>query len=785
MAAANILIGAALAGGFRSTVGRAQKDLEKLGEAVDGARLGKAITGDVARLENELRRLEARQEKVGGGSQRLSRRIRDVKERLAAANREAKKHGIEVGNAARQHRIFSDRLRKSQRELRKTESALGSAGGGLFGGPAEAAAAIYAGARIVGGAMNLDTQAIHLRTVVTAEDGDAEAAVLRARQRARAFARDTLADEGEILGIHYELSSAGLAEAAATAGAEVVHKVAKVARGDATGVGTVIGTVFNTLGAQMSGGVEDKLARIGDVLTQTQLKFQISDFGQLGEGIAEAAGNASSARVPFEQTAVAIGMLNTAGIRGSTSGTAYSAVLRQLPTATRKLGVEMVRGADGALDLEATLAGVQRALAGLSIDERSVRLQELFGDEGKRGLIPLLDNLEGYRQGLADAADAGGTVSENYELFLESSRGLWDSMKQNLGQVGAVLGTTLFPALGLVFGAVGRLAGGAAELAERFPLAAKVVGALAVALAVTLAGAAIPTVIGALGALKVAIFANPITAVIGLLVGGAVLLVQHWDAVKGFFGSVWDAIAGGARRAFSWVKEHAGWLAVLTGPVGLMVGAATLLVRNWDAVVGFFGRLWDGVKVGLGAVVGALKGAFTGAWEWVSNFSLFDAGKKLLGTLAAGVRNAGGAVVGAVGDALGKVRDLLPFSDARTGPLSALTASGGSIVATVGEGVRRAGGAPLRAPLQAALAEGVAGLSLPVPANRASAAAPAGGATIHVHLAPGSVTVQVPEGSATPERIREEVDRSLAASLRRAVIEAGLTQLDLSSGALR
>ena len=45
--------------------------------------------------------------------------------------------------------------------------------------------------------------------------------------------------------------------------------------------------------------------------------------------------------------------------------------------------------------------------------------------------------------------------------------------------------------------------------------------------------------------------------------------------------------------------------------------------------------------------------------------------------------------------ALGDVRDFLPFSDAKKGPLSDLTASGKALTTTFLEGIRKAGGLPV------------------------------------------------------------------------------------------
>ena len=158
---------------------------------------------------------------------------------------------------------------------------------------------------------------------------------------------------------------------------------------------------------------------------------------------------------------------------------------------------------------------------------------------------------------------------------------------------------------------------------------------------------------------------------------------------------------------------------VISGPVlaaAAAIGVAGVLIwKNWEPIKGFFAKLWDGVK-----------NAFSGAWKWISEMDWGGLGMRLLETVAAGIKSAAGLPFKALEFALGKLRDLLPGSDARTGPLSRLTASSMAILPTMGEGVRRSGASALQRPLSRALGTAAAGLVLSAPAARL-AAAPAPG----------------------------------------------------------
>lgn len=148
---------------------------------------------------------------------------------------------------------------------------------------------------------------------------------------------------------------------------------------------------------------------------------------------------------------------------------------------------------------------------------------------------------------------------------------------------------------------------------------------------------------------------------------------------------------------------------VISGPVlaaAAAIGVAGVLIwKNWEPIKGFFAKLWGGVKK-----------AFSDAWKWISEIDWGGLGMRLLETLAAGIKGAVGLPFKALELALGKLRDLLPGSDARAGPLSRLTASGMAILPTMGEGVRRSGAGALQRPLARALGTAAAGLALSAPA---------------------------------------------------------------------
>ncbi|TYR82126.1 hypothetical protein FZC66_00575 [Priestia megaterium] len=152
-----------------------------------------------------------------------------------------------------------------------------------------------------------------------------------------------------------------------------------------------------------------------------------------------------------------------------------------------------------------------------------------------------------------------------------------------------------------------------------------------------------------------------------------------WTLIKGGFtviynivSGIWKMVSGVIQVGWSIISGlFSFWLNVLSGN---WQGA-------WDSMLGMLDGVWSGIK----DFFSGLKDLF------------FDSGAAIMRTLADGIKSMVTAPFDAVKSALGKVRELLPFSDAKTGPLSDLTHNGGKIVSTMAEGVYKQAGTLHRA----------------------------------------------------------------------------------------
>ena len=187
--------------------------------------------------------------------------------------------------------------------------------------------------------------------------------------------------------------------------------------------------------------------------------------------------------------------------------------------------------------------------------------------------------------------------------------------------------------------------------------------------------------------------------ILGWVVGG---LVAFWGVgkvllvvVKGL-----TVVFGALSAVFTFLAANPIVLIMLgiAAAVALVSYGVYKLVQNWDFLVNAFLNF---------APIVWIKEAFKSVYDFLSGINLYEAGAKILGTLANGIKSAVSGIVDAVTGVFGKIRKLLPFSDAAEGPLSELTMSGTRIMETLAAGVKA--GSPA---LKTALSGTLAGLAL-------------------------------------------------------------------------
>lgn len=528
-------------------------------------------------------------------------------------NRQLKEAGVNTRDLRQESRRLGDELVRVQRSSSRMRfgQGLGQMGGQMrgMGGTLIGAGAATVGSLFGAGAVGRNTLEQQARLAsLGLSPSDIEAARAVARQ---ADVRRNISQE-QAFASQYSLVSAGLSAAQSRAGTPVAALVSRATDGEAEAVSNILATAYQNFGQQFAGDDLSKFGQIGDLFTKLQQQYQFANFDQLGAGFAEAAGSIGAFKVNVTQAGAAIGQLNNAGVQGSRAGTALSAVLRNLSQASEEYGFAIQRDADGQLDLIATLQGLDNAMQGMDIDERANELQRIFGEEGMRGISPLLDNLpalaDGYKQVMAGAAGAAkaGADAKN-ELSINDDLMAMGNAAKDAGTSFLVALTPVIVDFSNAFGRtmdqVGSFITEHPKLVSTVALGAAAFGTLAIGVGGTLV---------ALGSLAGAV--SSIITIWPTLVAGATLMTGTiLPAMGAAFAGVGAAI----------MATPIGWI---IGGITLLAGAAFLIYKYWEPIGDFFKGLWGGIGKALGGYLDMqmagfkLMGDFIGGiWEMVSN----------------------------------------------------------------------------------------------------------------------------------------------------------------------
>src|SRR5690625_4857144 len=111
---------------------------------------------------------------------------------------------------------------------------------------------------------------------------------------------------------------------------------------------------------------------------------------------------------------------------------------------------------------------------------------------------------------------------------------------------------------------------------------------------------------------------------------------------------------------------------LVTGDFGAMRDAVFNQINNIkNTISNIFGSLPSIVTGAFSRVKNAVSNGIKGAYDAVANMAknFFNAGKNIAGSIADGIKGAIGKVTGAIKNVTQKIRDFLPFSPPKTGPL--------------------------------------------------------------------------------------------------------------------
>jgi len=245
---------------------------------------------------------------------------------------------------------------------------------------------------------------------------------------------------------------------------------------------------------------------------------------------------------------------------------------------------------------------------------------------------------EGVAGAISSVGDAFGTIGDKVSAFINNPAvqavfgSVWDNLKSAFEQFKQAL-SGLAPAF--------------ESIKPYLQLMATILGGVIVA-GVWLFSTALMVVAGIINNIVVPVI-NIVAAYLGFM---SQMFMSAAGTVIGAVGSIWGAVSSAFSAVVGFISSTAsGAYNALAGAFSAMVGAVS------DAVGGIIGAV--------SGLVGDITGYFADAGTW-----LYDAGARVVQGLVDGITSKISAVTDAIGSVVSEVRDHLPFSPAKKGPLS-------------------------------------------------------------------------------------------------------------------
>lgn len=367
-----------------------------------------------------------------------------------------------------------------------------------------------------------------------------------------------------------------------------------------------------------------------------------TNVGMLGESFKYVAPVAGALGYSSKDTAIALGLMANAGIKGSQSGASLRATISKLikpvgegEKIMKELGLS-VTNTDGSMkSLHEMMVDLRKAFGQLTPEQQASYAASLVGQEAMSGLLAIVNTSEEDFNNLSDAINnSSGAADEMSKKMMDNLKGKLTELSSALEGVALQFYDAMKPALEAVTASLqkfvdwmAKLSPGTKRVIVAIAAIVAAIGPLLIILGVLASSiGAIIAIIPTLG-VAFAALTGPvgiaIAAIMAVITVG-ILLYENWDKIKKKLTVVWDGIKKSAEKIWNSLKDFLKkWgldiLLIVTGPAGWAVLLAKKLAENWDVIRAKTVEIWNGIKNSLSNTWNSISSVASSVWNRIKN----------------------------------------------------------------------------------------------------------------------------------------------------------------------
>ena len=391
-------------------------------------------------------------------------------------------------------------------------------------------------------------------------------------------------------------------------------------------------------------------AHFADVLAKASSSAN-TNVSMLGESFKYVAPVAGSLGYSAEDTAIALGLMANAGIKGSQSGTSLRGALTRLIKPTDDAAALMeeyglsLTNSDGSMkSLGEVMSMLRSNLGDLTEAEQAQVAATLFGQEAMSGMLSIINASDKDFQNLTDQIyGADGAAKQMADTMLDNLSGQLIILKSSLEGAAIAFGELLLPLIKKITSAIQGLVDWVNNLSDRQKaIIVTIAGVLAVVGPIFIIGGKIVKLVGsvmgvikvlkpAIAALNAVMLANPIILIITLIAGLIAALVtlykknetfrnfvdETWASIKNVVSTVVNAlvtfftetIPNALQSAIDWVKNFAHNIAIFF---------TETIPEKISQLFDWFTRIPENIGYALGYALGTIARWIVDAWNSIS-----------------------------------------------------------------------------------------------------------------------------------------------------------------------